>query len=96
MEKPKTTSLVNSIKTLIQDAQNNAVRAVNQERVLLYWNIGKHIVEEEQNGKEKADYGTYLIKTLAKELTKDSNCERTAFTIELDPISVAFTYRKRR
>ena len=64
-------SLVASIKTLIQNAQNNAVRAINQERVFLYWNIGKHIVEEEQNGKERADYGKYLIKTLAKELTKD-------------------------
>lgn len=64
-------ALVASIKTLIQNAQNNAVRAINQERVFLYWNIGKHIVEEEQNGNERADYGQYLIKTLAKELTKD-------------------------
>lgn len=64
-------ALLNNIKVLIQNARQNAVRAINQERVLLYWNIGKHIVEEEQNGKERADYGTYLIKTLANELTKD-------------------------
>lgn len=64
-------NLLHSIKLLIQNAQENAVRAINQERVLLYWNIGKHIVEEEQNGKERADYGTFLIKTLAKELTRD-------------------------
>lgn len=64
-------ALVNSIRLLIQNAQTNAARAINQERVLLYWNIGKHIVEEEQNGKERADYGSYLIKTLAKALTKD-------------------------
>ena len=48
-------------------ARYNAVRAVNQERVLMYWHIGRHIVEEEQQGKERADYGTYLIKTLAEE-----------------------------
>lgn len=64
-------SLVSSIKLLIQNAQNNAVRAINQERVLLYWNIGKHIVEEEQNGKERAEYGAFLMKSLAKELIRD-------------------------
>ncbi len=37
----------------------------------MYWHIGRHIVEEEQHGKERADYGTYLIKTLAEELEKD-------------------------
>ncbi|MFZ3576179.1 PDDEXK nuclease domain-containing protein [Tenacibaculum finnmarkense] len=71
MEKEISSILVNSVRLLIQNAQKNAVRAINQERVLLYWNIGKHIVEEEQNGNERANYGSYLIKTLAKELTKD-------------------------
>lgn len=33
-----------------------------------YWQIGRRIVEEEQHGKERANYGTYLIKNLAKEL----------------------------
>lgn len=71
MEKEISKTIVNSIRILIQNAQQNAVRAINQERVLLYWNIGKHIVEEEQNGKERADYGKYIIKTLAKALAKD-------------------------
>ncbi|WP_233900844.1 PDDEXK nuclease domain-containing protein [Tenacibaculum piscium] len=71
MEKEISSILVNSVRLLIQNAQKNAVRAINQERVLLYWNIGKHIVEEEQNGNERANYGSYLIKTLAKELTTD-------------------------
>lgn len=64
-------TLINNIRALIHNAQGNAVRAINRERVLLYWNIGKYIVEEEQNGKERAEYGTFLIKTLAQELTKD-------------------------
>lgn len=73
MDKKNTIStvLVSSIKLLIQQAQGNAVRAINRERVLLYWNIGKHIVEEEQNGKERADYGSFLLKSLAQELTQD-------------------------
>ena len=37
----------------------------------MYWNVGKHIVEEEQKGKERAEYGTFLIKTLSEELTSD-------------------------
>jgi len=39
--------------------------------VQAYWNIGKIIVEEEQNGKDKAKYGLYLIKELSEKLTKD-------------------------
>lgn len=64
-------NFVHSIKALIHTAQANAVRAINHERVMLYWNIGKHIVEEEQQGKERAEYGSYLIQTLANELTRD-------------------------
>ena len=37
-------------------------------RVKMYWNIGKRIFEEEQQGKERADYGTYLLANLAKAL----------------------------
>ena len=36
-----------------------------------YWNIGRRIVEEEQNGKDKSNYGDYIIKNLSKELTKE-------------------------
>lgn len=71
MEHQLSKPIISAIKQLIKNAQNNAVRAINHERVLLYWNIGKHIVVEEQNGKDRANYGSYLIKTLAKELTKD-------------------------
>ena len=39
--------------------------------VLAYWNIGKEIVEEEQNGKGRADYGKQLMKGLSLRLTRD-------------------------
>ncbi len=62
------TQFIGQIKNIIVQAQDNAIRAVDNERVLMYWNIGKMIIEEEQQGKERAKYGTYLIKNLAKEL----------------------------
>lgn len=64
-------SLVNEIKSILQTAQSNAISAVNSAMVFAYWEIGKRIVEEEQNGSEKADYGTYLLKQLAESLTMD-------------------------
>lgn len=36
-----------------------------------YWAIGQHIVEKEQQGKERAEYGKYLIKSLAKEIVPE-------------------------
>lgn len=54
------------IQSIISNAQANAVRAVDNERVLMYWKIGKIIFEEEQQGKNRADYGSYLIKTISE------------------------------
>lgn len=73
-KKEKNVSLTNQetfigeIRTIIDNARSAAIRSVDFNRVQMYWNIGRRIVEEEQHGKERADYGTYLIKNLAKEL----------------------------
>jgi predicted nuclease of restriction endonuclease-like (RecB) superfamily len=61
--------IVDEVKKMIEQARERAVRSVNHERTLLYWHIGKRIFEEEQQGKEKADYGDYLIKSLSTALT---------------------------
>lgn len=61
-------SLVPDIKLIIANSRDKAIRAVDNERTLMYWNIGKRIFEEEQQGKDRADYGTYLIKYLAQQL----------------------------
>lgn len=61
-------SIVNEIKNIIAGAKERAIRAVDHERVLMYWHIGKVIFEEEQQGKDRADYGTYLIKYLSEQL----------------------------
>ena len=63
-----TLNFVQEIKLIIQTAQTNAVRSVDFCRVQMYWHMGKRIFEEEQEGKERADYGTYLIRSLAKEI----------------------------
>lgn len=60
--------LITDIKQIIAQSRENAVRAVDFQRVLMYWHIGKRIFEEEQQGQERADYGAYLIKSLAQQL----------------------------
>ena len=61
-------SFISEIKRIITDAQYNAIRTIDKERVIMYWNIGKQIVTEEQNGKERAEYGAFIIKRLSEEL----------------------------
>ena len=56
------------IRQIIETARTNAIRSVDFSRVQMYWLLGKRIFEEEQQGKDRADYGTYLIRNLAEEL----------------------------
>jgi hypothetical protein len=58
---------IGQIKEIITQAREKAIRAVDHQRVLMYWNIGKSILEEEQQGKERAEYGAYLINSLSLE-----------------------------
>lgn len=60
---------VDEIRGIIDQARNHAARSVDQARVVMYWNIGKRIFEKEQQGKERADYGSFLLETLSKNLT---------------------------
>lgn len=47
------------------------VQSVNWVMVIAYWEIGKRIVEEEQQGKKRAEYGKYLLKDLSIKLTQE-------------------------
>jgi len=58
---------VGEIRGIIDKAREGAVRSVNFCRVQMYWNIGRRIFEEQQ-GKARAEYGSYLIKRLAERL----------------------------
>jgi len=61
-------SFYDDIKKIILDSRNAAIRSVDVQRVLMYWRLGERIFVEEQHGKERAGYGEYLIKNLAKEI----------------------------
>ncbi len=61
-------SFVQDIKLIIWQARTQAVRSAEFHRVEMYWKLGERIIEEEQHGKERADYGTYLIRCHAQEL----------------------------
>ena len=64
-------SVITDIKDIISFGQGKAYDAANKAMVLTYWHVGKRIVEQEQDGKERAEYGKALIDTLASELTKE-------------------------
>ena len=63
--------IVNDIKQIIEQARNFAYKSINFSMIIAYWEIGKTIVEEEQNGNNRAEYGKSLIKELSKQLTKE-------------------------
>ena len=59
--------VLHQIRSIVTSAQTKAVKAVDHERVLMYWQIGKLIFEEEQQGENRAAYGTFLIKSISSE-----------------------------
>lgn len=68
-EPKKDEQFYTEIRQIIETARTNAIRSVDFSRVQMYWLLGKRIFEEEQQGKDRADYGAYLIRNLAEELT---------------------------
>ena len=58
------------IKEILQEAKNKVYKVANNAMGEAYWNIGRVIVEK-QGGKDKAEYGTALLKNLSKEMTKE-------------------------
>ena len=56
----KTTNVVDDIKNIIDKGRTAAYAAVNTTMIATYWNIGRRIVEEEQQGKSRAEYGASL------------------------------------
>ena len=57
------------VRSILAQARQKAYAAVNFAMVEAYWEIGRRIVEEEQQGKDRAEYGAALIKELSKQLT---------------------------
>lgn len=62
---------IDEIKQIVQQARKQAYSAINLAMVEAYWKLGKRIVEEEQQGQVRADYGKQLLKSLSKVLTEE-------------------------
>lgn len=76
-------SIIIDIKTIILNAKERAIRSVDHERTMMYWQIGQRIFEEEQQGKDRADYGNYLTKFLAEQLEPEYGSGFSKRQIEL-------------
>lgn len=63
--------LVNDLKTIVSKARSKAFAAVNYSLVERNWRIGKRIVEEEQNGEARAEYGKHIIEVASAALTEE-------------------------
>lgn len=63
-------TLVGSIGQLLQQARGKAARAVNTLLVDTYWQVGRYIVEYEQQGRQRAEYGSNLLNRLSADLTR--------------------------
>lgn len=66
-----TDSMMNEIRELLINARQHVAVQVNTELLSTYWNVGRIIVEHEQENKERADYGKQTLRRLSKELTKE-------------------------
>ncbi|MDE5432585.1 PDDEXK nuclease domain-containing protein [Elizabethkingia meningoseptica] len=80
---PVSQSIISDIKAIIAKAKQHAVRAVDHQRTLMYWEIGKRIFEEEQEGKNRADYGKHLTQFIAQEIEPEFGSSFSKRQIEL-------------
>ncbi len=62
--------MIEEIKDIIISSRNKIAYEINNTMLLAYWNVGRIIVENEQNGNIKAEYGKQVMKELSKELRK--------------------------
>ena len=71
IEKNKNSDFYNRIAGLLRNAQKTVVQTVNKTMVYTYFEIGKIIIEEEQKGKTRAEYGKKILQRLSKRLSKE-------------------------
>jgi hypothetical protein len=62
-------TLYDTVTKIIEEVRNTVYRTANFTMIKAYWHIGRAIVEEEQNGQERAEYGKQVLKQLSKKLT---------------------------
>lgn len=62
--------LLDRIASILSEARTKVIREINRAQVLAYWEIGREIVEFEQKGKMRAEYGERLLIRLSEDLTQ--------------------------
>lgn len=67
----KGNGLYDQIRSILQEARSSAYRAVNFAMVQAYWRIGMLIVEHEEEGESRAEYGKAVLEDLSKRLTRE-------------------------
>lgn len=71
MELQTENNFVTDVKQILELARKRAFSAINSAMVEAYWLVGKRIIDEEQKGEKRAEYGKEVLKSLAKELTSE-------------------------
>ncbi|MFV0269928.1 MAG: DUF1016 N-terminal domain-containing protein [Draconibacterium sp.] len=74
--------LFGKIADLLNEARKSIVKNVNQTIVITYFEVGKLIVEEEQQGKERAEYGKSVLKELSQKLTDEFGKGYSVYNLE--------------
>ena len=72
------TSLLSDVRLIVEQGLQTAYQGVNSVMVKTYWQVGRRIVEEEQQGEKRAEYGKQIITLLAEDLSKSYNRGFTA------------------
>lgn len=68
---PVSQEFIGDVRRIIEEGRKQAYTAAGNIALATYWNVGRRIVEEEQNGNSRAEYGKRLIAELANNLKKD-------------------------
>src|SRR3990167_7444350 len=71
MASRKSFPIYDRIRQILESARTSVARSVNTAQVAANWLIGREIVEEEQRGKRRADYGGQLLQALSRRLQSD-------------------------
>ena len=62
--------LIENVGIALKNSRQNIANTINTEIVLTYWQIGKYIIDYEQKGNEKAEYGSNMLNKLSSDLTQ--------------------------
>src|SRR5574344_2000316 len=63
--------VISDVRSIIESGRQFVYDSIYKMQTMTYWNVGRRIVEEDQGGKRRAEYGTEVMKAIAEDLRKD-------------------------